>query len=138
VDAALDIAGSGVIPELIELVGDASRVLSVADFTAPQYGAQLSLVAQEHPERVLAEAARLYSEGVFRVRQEKTFPLAQAAEAYKICAAGHVTGREDTHCFSALHRDNTISWHIPAHPATLNCRKLNSLIPRNLFFCAQF
>lgn len=93
VDAALDIAGSGIIPELIELVGDASRVLSVADFTAPQHGAQLSLMAQEQPERVLVEAARLYSEGAFRVRLEKTFPLVQAAEAYKICAAGHVTGK---------------------------------------------
>jgi NADPH:quinone reductase-like Zn-dependent oxidoreductase len=93
VDAAMDIAGSGVIPELIELVGDAFRVLSVADFTAPDYGAQLSLVAQEHPERVLAEAARLYSEGAFRVRLEKTFPLAQAAEAYKLSATGHVTGK---------------------------------------------
>jgi NADPH:quinone reductase-like Zn-dependent oxidoreductase len=53
----------------------------------------LSLVAQEHPERVLAEAARLYSEGAFRVRLEKTFPLAQAAEAYKLSATGHVTGK---------------------------------------------
>ena len=93
VDAALDIAGSGVIPELIELVGDGSRVLSVADFAAPQYGAQLSLVAQEHTERALAEAARLCSEGVFRLRLGKTFPLAETAEAYKICAAGHAAGK---------------------------------------------
>jgi NADPH:quinone reductase-like Zn-dependent oxidoreductase len=93
VDAALDIAGSGVIPELIELVGDASRVLSVADFTATRYGAQLSLVAQQHPERVLVEAGRLYSEGAFRLRLGKTFSLAEAAEAYRICAAGHVTGK---------------------------------------------
>ncbi len=40
VNAALDLAGSGVIPTLIALVGDPSRVLSIADFTAPQYGAQ--------------------------------------------------------------------------------------------------
>jgi NADPH:quinone reductase-like Zn-dependent oxidoreductase len=93
VDAALDIAGSSVIPELIELVGDPSRVLSVADFTAPQYGAQLSLAAQEHPERALAEAARLFSEGAFRVALGKTFPLALAAEAYKLCAAGHAVGK---------------------------------------------
>lgn len=36
VNAALDIAGSGVIPELIDIVGDPSRVLSVADFSAEQ------------------------------------------------------------------------------------------------------
>ncbi len=93
VDAALDIAGSGVIPELIELVGDPCRVLSIADFTAPQYGAQLSLVAQKDPQLVLVEAARLYSEGALRVTLGKTFLLAQAAEAYKLSATGHVTGK---------------------------------------------
>lgn len=93
VNAALDIAGSGVIPELIELVGDPSRVLSIADFTAPQYGAQMSLEAQKNPELVLVEAARLYLEGAFRVTLGKTFPLAQAAEAYKLSAEGHVTGK---------------------------------------------
>lgn len=93
VDAALDIAGSGVIPELIEIVGEPSRVLSVADFNAPQYGAQLSLVAQKDPELALVEAARLHSEGAFRLTLGRTFPLAQAAQAYKLCAAGHVTGK---------------------------------------------
>jgi NADPH:quinone reductase-like Zn-dependent oxidoreductase len=93
VNAALDIAGSGVIPELIELVGDPSRVVSVADFTAPQHGAQLSLVAQKNPELALAEAVRLYSEGAFRMPLGKTFPLDQAAEAYKLCAEGHATGK---------------------------------------------
>jgi NADPH:quinone reductase-like Zn-dependent oxidoreductase len=93
VNAALDIAGSGVIPELIELVGDPSRVISVADFTAPQYGAQLSLVAQKNPELVLVEAARLYSEGVFRMALAPTFPLAQASAAYKLCAEGHTRGK---------------------------------------------
>jgi NADPH:quinone reductase-like Zn-dependent oxidoreductase len=93
VDAALDIAGSGIIPELIELVGDPSRVLSIADFTAPNYGAQLSLAAQKDPERALAEAARLFSEGAFRVTVGKTFPLAQASEAYQCCAAGHAMGK---------------------------------------------
>jgi NADPH:quinone reductase-like Zn-dependent oxidoreductase len=41
----------------------------------------------------LVEAARLFSEGAFRVALAKTFPLAQAAEAYQRCAAGHVTGK---------------------------------------------
>jgi NADPH:quinone reductase-like Zn-dependent oxidoreductase len=89
VDAALDLAGSGVIPELIELAGDPSRVLSAADFSAPQYGARLSLAAQKNPERALAEATRLYSEGAFRMALGKTFPLAQAAEAYRLCEEGH-------------------------------------------------
>jgi len=93
VDAALDIAGTGVIQELIELVGDPARVLSVADCTAPRHGAQVSLAAQEHPERALAEAARLFAEGAFRVALGRTFPLDQAAEAYRLCEAGHGAGK---------------------------------------------
>jgi NADPH:quinone reductase-like Zn-dependent oxidoreductase len=41
----------------------------------------------------LAEAARLYSEGAFRLAVGKIFPLAQAAQAHKLCAEGHVTGK---------------------------------------------
>jgi len=93
VDAALDIAGSGVIPELIELVGDPLRVVSAADFTAPQYGARLSLVAQKNPERALAEALRLHSAGAFCVRLGERFTLAQTAEAYKLCEEGHTAGK---------------------------------------------
>jgi len=93
VDAALDLAGSGVIPELIELVGDPSHVLSIVDATAPQHGAQVSFEVQQSPERVLVEAARLYSAGAFRVFVARSFPLEQAAEAYRLSAAGHVTGK---------------------------------------------
>ena len=93
VQAALVLAGGDALPELIALVGDPARVLSIADTTAPQHGAQVSLHVQQHPERVLTEAARLHSEGVFRMHLDKTFPLAQAAEAYHLSAAGHVTGK---------------------------------------------
>jgi NADPH:quinone reductase-like Zn-dependent oxidoreductase len=93
VDVALDLAGTGIIPELIEITGDASRVLSIVDFTAPEHGAQFTPTPQEHPERALAEAARLYSEGALRLQVEKTFPLAQIADAHALSAEGHVTGK---------------------------------------------
>lgn len=93
VDAALDLAGSGIIPELIGIVGSPSRVLSVADFTAPQFGARFSSGPPKHPERVLAEAARLYSEGGFRLHLEQVFPFERTAEAHARSAAGHVTGK---------------------------------------------
>ena len=93
VNAALDLAGSGVIPELIGIVGDASRVLSVADFAAEQYGAKFSHGPPKDPERVLAAVARLCSEGLFRLRVEQTFPLEQTAQAQEVSAAGRVTGK---------------------------------------------
>ena len=93
VDAALDLTGSGIIPELIEIVGDPSRVLSVADFSAPQYGAKFSSGPPKDLERVLADVARLCSEGLFRLRVEQTFPLEQTVEAQEVSAKGHVTGK---------------------------------------------
>lgn len=92
VHAALDIAGSGVIPELIALTGAPGKVLSIADFSAPQHGAQVS-VAATNAAGALAEAARLYNAGLFHIPVAKTFPLAAAAEAQAASAAGHVAGR---------------------------------------------
>jgi NADPH:quinone reductase-like Zn-dependent oxidoreductase len=93
VDRALDLAGSGIIPELIEIVGDPTRVLSAADLSAPQYGAKFCYGPPKHPERVFAEVARLCSEGLFRLHVEQIFPLEQTALAQEVSARGHVTGK---------------------------------------------
>ncbi|MYQ98296.1 NADP-dependent oxidoreductase, partial [Streptomyces sp. SID6139] len=45
VDAALDLAGSGVLRELVELVGDPRKVVSIADLGAPEFGVRFSGVA---------------------------------------------------------------------------------------------
>jgi len=92
IDAALDLAGSGVVPELIELTGDPSKVLSIADFTAPKHGAQVSATAT-NAAGAIAEAALLFTAGAFRIPVEKTFPLAATAAAHAASAAGHVTGK---------------------------------------------
>jgi NADPH:quinone reductase-like Zn-dependent oxidoreductase len=92
IDAALDIAGSGVIPELIELTGEPSNVLSIADFGAGEFGAQLSSSAQNH-SAAYAEAVRLFNEGTFRLPVARTFPLTEAARAQAAAAEGHIAGR---------------------------------------------
>ena len=92
VDAAIDIAGTGV-PELISIVGDPSRVVSIVDFSASEHGAQFSPTTMEDPERAFTEAARLFSEGAFHLHIEKTFPLEETADAQALSAAGHVTGK---------------------------------------------
>jgi NADPH:quinone reductase-like Zn-dependent oxidoreductase len=93
VDAALDVAGSGIIPELIEIVGDPSRVVSVADFSATQYGARFSAGPPKNPARVLAEVARQYGEGRFRLHVERTFALEETAQAHELSAQGRVMGK---------------------------------------------
>lgn len=93
VDIALDLAGAGNIPELIEIVRDAPSVLSASDFSAPQHGAKFTTQQMSNPESALTEAAQLYTKGALRLSVEKVFPLAQAANAYALSAEGHVTGK---------------------------------------------
>jgi len=92
IDAALDIAGSGVIPELIELTGDPSKVLSIADFSAPSHGAQVSS-SGPNAGAAFAQAARMFTAGKLSIPVEKTFPLDAAARAQAESAAGHAAGR---------------------------------------------
>ncbi|MFS8049509.1 NADP-dependent oxidoreductase [Rhizobium sp. BR 314] len=93
VGAALDLAGSGVIPELIAIVGNPARVLSVADFSAEEYGAKFSHGPPKDPQLVFADVARLCSEGLFHLRVEQTFPLEQTALAQDVSARGRVVGK---------------------------------------------
>ncbi len=92
VDAALDIAGHGVVPALIELTGDPSRVLSIGDFRAGELGAKVS-VKPVDPAGASAQAARLFEHGAFHLPVARTFPLDQAAAAQEASEAGHVAGR---------------------------------------------
>ncbi|MEV4926529.1 NADP-dependent oxidoreductase [Streptomyces roseoverticillatus] len=92
VDAALDLVGSGVIRELVELTGDPQKVISIADLTAPEFGVRYSGVTGSVPD-ALAEAADLISRGKLHIPVEKTYTLAEAAAAHIDSRAGHTRGR---------------------------------------------
>ncbi|MEU6602414.1 NADP-dependent oxidoreductase [Streptomyces flaveolus] len=92
VDAALDLAGSGVLRELVELTGDAQRVISIADLKAPEFGVRFSGVAGSVPE-ALAEAVDLISRGKLHIPVEKSYTLAEAPAAHIDSRAGHTRGR---------------------------------------------
>ncbi|WP_344263180.1 NADP-dependent oxidoreductase [Streptomyces sodiiphilus] len=92
VDAALDVAGSGVLRELVELTGDPRKVISIADPAAQEVGVRFSGVAGSIPE-ALAEAARLIAEGKLHIPVEKSYALAEAAAAHTDSQAGHTRGR---------------------------------------------
>ncbi|WP_432146828.1 NADP-dependent oxidoreductase [Streptomyces sp. bgisy084] len=92
VDAALDLAGSGVIRELVELTGDPRRVVSIADLGAPELGARYSGVTGNVPQ-ALAEAVRLITRGKLHIPVEKAYPLAEAPAAHIDSRAGHTRGR---------------------------------------------
>ncbi|WCN02548.1 NADP-dependent oxidoreductase [Streptomyces sp. M92] len=92
VDAALDLAGSGVIGELVELTGDPRRVVSIADLGAPEFGVRFSGTAGSVPD-ALAEAVDLITRGRLHIPVEKAYPLADAAAAHVDSRAGHTRGR---------------------------------------------
>jgi NADPH:quinone reductase-like Zn-dependent oxidoreductase len=93
VDAALDIAGSGILPELIALVGQPTRVVSIADFSAPRYGARVSIGFGADKTSALREGARMVVAGTLTLPVDRTFPLAAAADAHRANATGHARGR---------------------------------------------
>ncbi|MEU3900146.1 NADP-dependent oxidoreductase [Streptomyces sp. NPDC045251] len=92
VDAALDLAGSGVIGELVELTGDPRRVVSIADLGAPEFGVRFSGTAGSVPD-ALAEAVDLIARGRLHIPVEKAYPLTDAAAAHIDSRAGHTRGR---------------------------------------------
>lgn len=92
VDAALDLAGSGVIRELVELTGDPRKVVSIADLDAPQLGVRFSGVAGSVPD-ALTEAVDLISRGRLHIPVEKSYSLTEAAAAHTDSRAGHTRGR---------------------------------------------
>jgi NADPH:quinone reductase-like Zn-dependent oxidoreductase len=93
VDAVLDTAGKGSLPQLVTLVDDPAQVVSIADFSAPQVGARVTSGGEERAAYALAEAVRLHVNGQYAVEVERTFPLADGAEAHRVSEGGHVRGK---------------------------------------------
>jgi NADPH:quinone reductase-like Zn-dependent oxidoreductase len=95
VSVAIDIAGRGSLPELIELTGSAVRVVTIADFGAAALGVRISmgeLAAQPSGKHGLAVAARLAEAGHFHITT-RSFPFEDAAEAHALAAEGPRRGK---------------------------------------------
>ncbi|WP_328322776.1 NADP-dependent oxidoreductase [Kribbella sp. NBC_00382] len=94
VEFALDVAGSGVLPELVELTGATERVITVADFQgAQQTGVRFSRGDTGRATYVLAQVAQLANAGHFVIPVGRTFPLTGIAEAHRVGEAGTVRGK---------------------------------------------
>jgi NADPH:quinone reductase-like Zn-dependent oxidoreductase len=94
VDAALDVAGSGVLPELIELAGGPEQVVTIADFGgAQEHGVTFSSGDGGRAVHALAEIGELIESGRFSLPVAQTFPLAEIAEAHRVSEDGHVRGK---------------------------------------------
>jgi NADPH:quinone reductase-like Zn-dependent oxidoreductase len=96
IDAALDVAGHGSLPELIELTGAPKKVVTIADFDGVVLGVQLSigeLGGQPNGKHGLGVAAALFEQGRFRIPVQQSFPYENAAEAHALASAGPRRGK---------------------------------------------
>lgn len=94
VDLALDVAGSGVLAELIDLAGGAENVITIADFPgARQHGVRFSRGDGGRAEYAIALATRLIEAGAFLIPVGRTFALEDIAEAHRVGESGTVRGK---------------------------------------------
>jgi NADPH:quinone reductase-like Zn-dependent oxidoreductase len=94
VDTALDVAGSGVLPELIALAGGPEHVVTIADFEgARKHGVVFSRGDDGRAVHALVEIGALIESGRFSLPVVQTFPLAEVAEAHRVSEAGRVRGK---------------------------------------------
>ena len=93
VDKVFDVAGKTSVEELIGLVSEPSRVLTIANFSAGEAGAQVTGGGGDSkPFDAFREVADLLAQNKLVVKVQ-TFPFERAAEAYRISESGHVRGK---------------------------------------------
>ncbi|MEX5712501.1 NADP-dependent oxidoreductase [Parafrankia sp. FMc6] len=94
IDAVYDIAGQGALPDSITLRGGTTdRILTIADFTAPNLGIVLSTTFLPDAARVLTEQAEQIVTGKLRITIAADLPLADAAKAMEHSETGHAQGK---------------------------------------------
>jgi NADPH:quinone reductase-like Zn-dependent oxidoreductase len=95
VDAALDAAGGGALPALVELAGGPDHVITIADYAgAEQTGVRFSGgPGTQRAVHALREIGELIEAGRFTLPVAQTFPLEQIGEAHRVSETGHVRGK---------------------------------------------
>ncbi|MFE7592126.1 NADP-dependent oxidoreductase, partial [Kitasatospora sp. NPDC057512] len=94
VDRALDVAGSGALPDLIDLTGGPERVVTLSDFAgAREHRVAFSRGDDGRALYVLAELGDLIATGRLALPQVHTFPLDQVAQAHHLGESGHAAGK---------------------------------------------
>ena len=94
VDLALDVAGSGVLPELIDLADGSGHVVTVADFAgAQEHGVRFSSGETGRALYALDGIGELIESGRFSLPVAQAFALAEVAAAQRASEGGHARGK---------------------------------------------
>jgi len=91
-DLAFDAVGFGALPALIEITGSPDKVVTIADYTGPEYGVRVS-GGGGPGDYALAEAAKLAAAGTFSLPVTGTYSFAEAPAAHRESEGGHVRGK---------------------------------------------
>jgi len=92
VDGAADLAGKGSAAELIELTGDASRVVTINDFSGDT-DAVITSGPTEETRQTVPEVAQLVASGELEFLVDAQLDWSEAARAYELSETGHTTGK---------------------------------------------
>ncbi len=95
VDRAIDDAGGGALPALVELTGSPEHVVTIADYEGSQKTgvAMTGGAGSVRAWHALDEIGALIEAGRFTLPVARTFPLEQIAEAHRLSESGHVRGK---------------------------------------------
>lgn len=91
-DAVFDVAGRTPIADLIALVPEPSRVVSIANFAAGAAGARVTTGGEIDKTAALVAGANLLAESRVVIKIQ-TFPLDRAREGYQQILTGHTRGK---------------------------------------------
>jgi NADPH:quinone reductase-like Zn-dependent oxidoreductase len=95
VDRAIDDAGGGALPALVELAGGTEHVVTIADYQGSQETG-VSMTGGPDSKRAwyaLGQIRELIEAGRFSLPVAQTFPLEQIAEAHRLSEGRHVRGK---------------------------------------------
>ena len=94
VDAVLDAAGKGALPDSITLRGGTDRILTLADPAGPSLGVTFSAgTAADRSTSDLAASVKMAARGELTATVGGTYPLEQAADAQRVSQVGHPPGK---------------------------------------------
>ncbi len=93
IDLALDVAGHGVLPDLLTLTGSPERVVTFIDPDAADFGVVFTTGAEGRAFYALSRAAELWDQGRFTMPIAASYPLTELAEAHRASETGHVRGK---------------------------------------------
>lgn len=94
IDAVIDASGKNVLADSIALRGGVSRIVTIADPRAGEYGVEFSSGSpQARSAAGLQKLADLVADGKLTLAIAKTFPLADASRAHELSETGHPGGK---------------------------------------------